>query len=59
LTIQFVVSFFSQIFVPTMEGYPHDGDYSQSQGWNQNPQEMWVALSTAQIQIVQFENVQL
>jgi len=42
-----------------MEGYPHYGDYAQSQGWNQNAQEMWVALSMVQFQIVQFENVQL
>jgi len=34
--VQFVVSFSSQFFFKIVEGYPHDGDYSQSQWWNQN-----------------------
>jgi hypothetical protein len=32
-----------------MGDYLDDEDYSQSQGWNQNSQEMWVALSMAEI----------
>jgi hypothetical protein len=29
--------------------YSDDENYSQSQGWNQNSQEMWVGLSMAEI----------
>jgi hypothetical protein len=32
-----------------MGDYSDDEDYSQSQGLNQNSQEMWVALSMAEI----------
>jgi hypothetical protein len=32
-----------------MDDYPRDGHYSQSQRWNQDSQEMWVALYIVEI----------
>jgi hypothetical protein len=32
--VQFGTSFFSQVVFLAMEGYPHDGDYSQLQEGN-------------------------
>jgi hypothetical protein len=43
-TFNLLLVFSHKVFLKTMNGYPHDENYSQSQRWIQNSQEMLAIL---------------
>jgi hypothetical protein len=43
-TFNLLLIFSHKVFLKTMNGYPHDENYSQSQTWIQNSQEMLAIL---------------